>query len=278
MSPNLLHEYVTLVVEKIRSKKGQSGGFGEKFDIQKFKQLDGYNIALGYAQKFLDMLGQGSSRAAFLLTQRYVLKVALNDKGVAQNRAEVDVYTNPASKPVVAKVYQSDPKYAWVISELVKPLKSTKEFEQLTGIDWETFSEYVNDGIRDKQKATGAPKFIRSIIATALSNDLLRGDLAQQDFSHDAAKDVLDHYGKTPDGRVVLLDYGFTHEVWESHYSDKDKPIPQGSKTFDPSADTEVDDKAPTGKQQKNSGVEPATAAPPKKRAAGAEDFDKTRR
>ena len=32
---------------------------------------------------------------------------------------------------------------------------------------------------------------------------------------------VYDHWGKTADGRVVLLDYGLTDEIWNSHYTGK---------------------------------------------------------
>jgi hypothetical protein len=311
MTPSLLREYVALVMEKIRTKKGQKGIMGSRFDLKKFKSLDNYHAALGYAQKFLDMLGQGSSRAAFMLSNKYVVKIALNEKGVGQNRAEVDVYTNPESKPVVAKVFDAHPDYIWVIAEAVRPLKSPQEFEETTGVDWETFCEYVNDGIKDQHLDKGAPKFIRAVVATALKNNLLRGDLAQQDFSHTAEKDVLDHYGKAGDGRIVLLDYGFTHEVWASHYRSGQEAM--RGKTADskaatgnrePSKDTDIDvsaktamaqrgksavdamaktkqdtpqssDKQPTGKRN----VQKTAPAAPKKKAAGDdEDLDKTRR
>jgi len=307
MTPSLLREYVTLVLEKIRTKKGQKGLMGNKFEISKFKSLDNYHAALAYAQKFLQLMGQGSSRAAFLLSGKYVVKVALNDKGVDQNRAEVSVYTNPASQPVVAKVFQAHPKYLWVISEVVRPLQNTQEFETLTGVDWETFSEYVNDGISNKKLDPGAPKFIRSIIKTALSNELLRGDLAQQDFSHSAQEDVLSHYGKTGDGRLVLLDYGFTHEVWSTHYKKQQDALrgktsaSQDRTQNNVSKDTDVDataktepahgaSKAKGSAKTKKDAPSPArpqtdpnavkTAAPARKKAAGAEDDDaeKTRR
>jgi len=98
------------------------------------------------------------------------------------------------------------------------------EFEQLAGIGWKEFCGYVNAGIKEKHVDPSAPPFARAVVHTALDNNLLRGDLAQQDFTRDPKNDSLPHWGKTPDGRVVLLDYGFTGEVWRSHYSSSSSP------------------------------------------------------
>lgn len=297
------------MLEKIRTKKGQKGIMGDAFDMKKFKSIDNREAALGYARKFLEMMGQGSSRAAYLLSGKYVVKVALNEKGIGQNRAEVDVYTNPESQPVVAKVFDAHSQYLWVIAEVVRPIKATNEFESLSGVDWETFCEYVNKGIKGKHLDKGAPRFIRAVIQTALKNDLLKGDLAQQDFSHAASEDVLDHYGKTADGRIVLLDYGFTGEVWSSHYEAGQKAMqaksaPADAKTNKPSSrDTEPEvtaktaaakrgpapvsgtvrtkkDEPQTAAHPKPGAADAKTAAPPRKKAVGAaeEDPDKTRR
>lgn len=233
MSSNLLREYISLMVEKIRTKKGQKGSMGDKFDLKKFKELPNHEVMVAYASKFLEKMGQGSSRVAFVLSSKHVLKIAINAKGLGQNQAEVEVYTNPKSKPIVAKIYQAGDDNTWVISDLVKPIKDEGEFEQLAGVDWRTFSEYVNTGVKDKQVPKGAPPFVQSVIQTALTNQMLRGDLVQQDFSHSAAQDVLDHWGKTPDGRIALLDYGLSEDVWTSHYKGKQAAEPAPSAPSD---------------------------------------------
>ena len=95
-------------------------------------------------------------------------------------------------------------------SSLVRPVKSPEEFEQLSGQDWEDFVKYVGPAIKEPERVPDSHKWFKAVAVTAQENHLLRGDLEE-----------LDHWGKTPDGRCVLLDYGFTHEVWESHYSQK---------------------------------------------------------
>lgn len=215
MSVGLLREYVALVMEKIRTKKGQKGLMGEKFDLKRFKSLPDERAMLAYASKFLDKLGQGSSRAAFLLSGKYALKIALNDKGLAQNDAELEVFTNPKSKPIVAKVYGADENNRWLISDLVRPLKTPDEFASLTGTDWDDFVETINDHLgKEGHSNMAADEFTSTVIVNAKNNALKVGDIEE-----------LSHWGKTPDGRAVLLDYGFTESVWQQHY--RSNKVPQ---------------------------------------------------
>lgn len=204
-----------MITEAIRTKKGSKGGWGPRFDMKMFKRINnptGLNL---YAQHFLDFLGEGSSRAAYIYTQKYVLKIATNQKGVAQNNAEIEVYTNPASRPVVAKIHQMDEDALWLISDLVKPLSDESEFMALTGIDFEEFYANVKQGIKENVKSKDS--FTQAVIDTARNNQLKPGDLSK-----------IDSWGKTADGRVVLLDYGFTGEVFEKHY----KSEPEDSEDY----------------------------------------------
>lgn len=301
MSSLLLREYIGLLVEAIKSRKGVSGSFGSKFDMNKFKSFNELQIIQHYAKTFLEPLGQGSSRVAYLLSGKYALKIALSKKGIAQNQTEVDVYTNPTSQPVVAKIYSSDDSFMWIISDLVKPIKSVSEFEQLSGLDWRQFSEIINVAIKEKHLPKDAPEFAKRVAITAMKNDMLRGDLAQQDFSHDATDDVIDHYGKTPDGRIVLLDYGLTGEVWNTEYkpgrdafagrktahsSEKTAKPGKSKSTIDPYGNTHAVPQAKSNvktKPEKKGSVPPEgrtkPEVPARKKAVGAEeDLEKTGR
>ena len=246
MTDHLLREYVNLLVEKIRTKKGQKGLMGEKFNLNKFKTFDNIHVMLEYAKKFLGILGTGSSRQAFTLSSKYVLKIALNDKGLSQNEAELDVFTNPTSKKVVAKIFGTDPEYRWLISEGVKPLSDESEFENLTGVPWKAFdvevlASYIK-GVKKLEKNT--PDFFKAVIITAQNNSLMPGDLAE-----------ISHWGKTADGRCVLLDSGFTREVWKSHYSKSSNPVdPKTAASGDLTKNHEPG-KGTAGKPQRDDGL-----------------------
>jgi hypothetical protein len=214
MSVTLLREFVALVVEKVRTKKGVDSKFGDRFDLKKFKELPSSEVMLQYASLFLDKLGKGSSRMAFTLSSKHALKIALNAKGIAQNETELDVFTNPKSKKVVAKIYGADDEFRWLISDLVKPVNNSDEFAELAGVRWPEFVNCMIDYVKHHDPMPdNIDEFVAAVVVTAKQNDLLIGDLVE-----------VNHWGKTPDGRIVLLDYGFTHEVWSSHYSDSGTP------------------------------------------------------
>ena len=217
MQSKILKEYVSLMIEKIRSKQKYKTKFGgTTFDLKTFKTLPSESIMIAYAMNYLEPLGQGSSRIAFVLSSKKVLKIARNEKGIAQNQAEQHVYTDPATKDVAAMMYDADDQGKWIICDLVRPITSTHEFKKLTGVDWQEFIEDLTMTVsafarkQGMQLRNSAHEFTKKVfnMAEKGSNKLKLGDLT-----------VLDHWGKTPDGRVVILDYGFTEGVADKHYS-----------------------------------------------------------
>lgn len=210
-----------------------------KFNPEMFDKMNNSEQMILTVAGKLPLLGEGSSRAAFLLDSKRALKIAKNEKGYAQNRAEYELSQNPGVAPLVTKIYKVGKNDAWLVSELVRPLKNQKEFEQLTQVPWPFLSKFLNnyastDDIgkafeltvksqidMDKRNRHPVPgmsvrgiEFVPFIgrLFTALANrpDILPADLG-----------VLDHWGKTPDQRVVLLDSGYTYEVYDAHYANQ---------------------------------------------------------
>jgi len=229
------------------------------FNLRKFKTMT-FKGQWKYANKHLKQLGMGSSRTAFLTSNRFVLKLALPGpnlmKGVGQNEAELDLFTNPKMKPVVAKIFDYDDvnhRVQWLVVELVRPLKA-RELEDKIGTKleiaeaaWELFLgadnnlewaqeqaeanidraadeldrldvtqdrdsssiEHYNDMMEKAElvlKSMSNP-FVRLVMELVDEFGLILGDVG-----------VVGHWGKTADGRVVLLDYGFTKEVLDRYY------------------------------------------------------------
>ena len=227
-----------------------------RFDLRHFKTLDplqaksieydhyGYEdednpyptestSMLDYAREHLKELGEGSSRAVFYLSNRYVLKLAINDAGYAQNEAEVEVFTNPATKPIIAKIYDFDSDYAWIISEVVRELTTAREFTEKSEVNLNNlittirrWDQYLQKHFKEPDKDSMDP--------VAYGHALLNYEATKKIISHplfEALKslvksskidldDVQDagHWGMTADGRLVILDYGFTRAVKDKFY------------------------------------------------------------
>jgi len=177
-----------------------------------------------YLRKFGRMLGTGSAREVYLIGSGTVLKWAKNEKGNSQNEAEVEIFTDPKMKPLVAKIYDFDVEnYAWLVSELVRPIEKPEEFEKLTGIqDLSRWVAYVETLAKEPDKRQA---YHQELIE---DYDEEYGDLPLTKYLVDALRDtslwspdltIIDHWGETADGRVVILDYGYTKDVRLKHYA-----------------------------------------------------------
>ena len=219
----------TLFLEKIRSKT---------FDWNEFKQLTTPTKAEKYAHVHgLQHLGEGSSRTVFVLSSRYALKIAsgLEDAGIAQNRAEAELSSNPKTKFVVARVHQHDPKFNWIVSDLVREPEDWGEIETITGvsdldIDWITGYNrgYDDSDDDDSDEPLPQPNSLKNIWDAGrqelAENPFVKGLFALQDIGvdlDDYNSGRSEQFGITPDGRVVALDYGFTEKVAREFYEQK---------------------------------------------------------
>lgn len=92
------------------------------------------------------------------------------------------------------------------MSELVRPVRSSSEFEQLSGIDIHTFRRatiYAKNHNGDVS-LFGDNDFLQAAGKLIFDSQLLSGDFG-----------ALGHWGKTNDGRLVSLDYGGTSKLFE---------------------------------------------------------------
>lgn len=244
---NLVKE--VLILEKLR------GGFNLG-EFKQLSKTASSSELLKYASERLGPpIGTGSSRTVFVLSSNKVLKLAVDQHwtkegaGQAQNEAEVEVATNPKVRNVVARVLDYDSNFKWIISELTKPI-TAKEIEHVLGIDVGLFSDLLqriylsktfsknvfDEAVRylfdyyGKQLTWYDEEYIVADLRrrqAALSNinaDILKpvvtGILAMKtEFGFDV-QDLMSHghYGKTADGRLVVIDYGYTKNIGRKFY------------------------------------------------------------
>lgn len=201
-------------------------------DVNKFKSLDDIDQQ-EYLKNNAEVLGVGSSRVVFLIDSSKVLKYAFNDTGVSQNATESQAYTNPGSKDILAKIYDHDSEFRWLISEIVRELKTEAEFKDMVGMELSVFSAgliYCELEGYDLKKAE--TYFLKTMTYQDVDIDIPKAKeffvkiyetvIAAGISSDDFGK--LEHYGKTADNRIVILDYGFDIDVYKQHYDFENYP------------------------------------------------------
>lgn len=208
-----------------------------------------------YAIKNYTKLGEGEGRIVFDLGDGKVVKIAKDRSGISQNKNEsltYDVLVSNGEEEILPEIFWTDFKYRFLIVEMVKQI-SESEFGAKAGISWSEY-EYDLETLYKAYKAhifdpneddsynvtdlesgnrfssryqyeewrtnedgslitdedddirTVTP-FEKKMINVISQGDLLLGDLLS-----------LDHYGLTADGRLVLLDSGFTFQTRLANY------------------------------------------------------------
>lgn len=179
-------------------------------------RLDHINKAISELHKWVNkvkykFLDKGSSREVYEIDRNYVLKIALDIKGITQNKSEAR-YSNKLTDIPIARVLYIDPKGLYLIQEKAEELDSY-EFEAYYGIDWDTFSDIVDKiGSKSITKSTKKqlydtlPTRLKDLIAKLAKHQFLIGDLA-----------YIENWGII-DGQPVIVDLGGTLNVHRNYY------------------------------------------------------------
>jgi hypothetical protein len=199
--------YMNLTEELHRIKQIMSideMAYPVEFDFEEFMQIKSYTGRIKYAQqRLLDKVGAGSGRAVFRIDDEKVMKIALDQVGVAQNEAEGEEYKQ--NYDVLARVFDVDHEYTWIEMELAKRI-SPSRFKQLVGVDLDTLMLWLSSTLVRYDK--NAPDLGENEFAGNLQS--FAGDY-QYRVPGDFQK--INSYGEVlRDGQptVVLVDFGFS--------------------------------------------------------------------
>jgi hypothetical protein len=181
--------------------------------LTNLERLGTYKDRKEYAEHNLKHLSSGSSRIVYLTSDKTVIKLAKNDKGIAQNEVEA----NPKMKSkFLNPVISSAKNCAWIETHWLDKI-TEKEFEKMTGLKFDDFGEAIRYGLRevsgntDKEKPEEFEKVAKSPIYKEMKDigkrfRLLPGDLAR-----------ISSWG-TRNGQPVLIDAGLSADVFEDYY------------------------------------------------------------
>ncbi len=194
------------------------------FSLEELKKQRGWAGKAKYLNNCLPKLGSGSARIVYLLEPTKVIKLAKNDKGIAQNEVEAGLMKDSQGmySNILAEIIDYDEDYLWVEMEVAKKLDA-KTFQKATGMSWKDYSKYIQyydwylKGFRlhsqEIPEEVMKNEFFSSIIDAAGNLGLSFGD-----FKRPSTYGVVQRDGEP---EVVLIDMGLTQSVYDSHYDRK---------------------------------------------------------
>lgn len=178
-----------------------------------------------YADQHFNRLGSGSGRIVYDVDDNYVLKLAKNNKGIAQNREEKSICAYNDYDDILANVIDSSDNDVWILSEKAKKINK-RRFKTLTGFELIDVYYYLrnfideNNGrkslfnIDDEVKyQLDNDDFINRLKALIMDYSLSAGDMGRPSTFGEINRD-----GKPT---VVLTDYGLSDEVYNTYYKPK---------------------------------------------------------
>ena len=215
MNPNKLLRFATMFYSLAAGEELPPDSKDLKQVLSNIEKLETYNARKKYAERNLKHLSSGSSRIVYLTPSKTIVKLAKNDKGIAQNKAE----SNPAMKSkYLNEILGCAKNYAWCETHYLEKI-TEKEFEEMTGIKFDDFGEAIRYGLKeisgnsDKEKPENFEKVARSDIYKEVKDigekfKLLPGDMAR-----------ISSWG-SKDGRPILIDAGLTRDIFDEFYED----------------------------------------------------------
>lgn len=186
-----------------------------KVVLSNIEDLETYNARKNYAERNLKHLSSGSARIVYLTPSKTIIKLAKNDKGIAQNKAEA----NPEMKSkYLNQIINCSKNYSWLETHYLDKI-TEKEFEKMTGLKFEEFGDSLRFGLKsisgnkDIKKPENFEKVSKSDIYKELRDigekfKLLPGDIAR-----------ISSWG-TKDDRPVLIDAGLTRDIFDEFYEE----------------------------------------------------------
>lgn len=193
------------------------------FNMEHFKTLRSFAERVRYCEEHLQRISSGSSRIVYKIDNEKVLKLAKNQKGIAQCEVEIDYSQYRDLDDVVAKIFDSDENNLWNEMELARKV-SVGDFIRITGFRFSDYQTVIgNYGV--DVNGRGYKRAIKPEIPEAMwenewTYEILNfignygvptGDLQRLNSYGIVKRDGQDH--------IVIIDYGLTSDVYNSYYS-----------------------------------------------------------
>lgn len=213
-------------LNRMKEIMGIEEDYPQSFNMEEFKNIPTYKGRIEYCKQHLQRLAAGSSRMVFKIDDEKVLKLAMNQKGLAQNGEEIKKSKDYILDTVTAKIFEYDKSNLWVEMELAQKL-TLPLFKQITGFNFEDYkTELINSYNRTQPRHK---EMVNNKINPEISEKMWENEDLYSFFELPgnypsmSIGDLLrlNSYGVVKRGGeyiIVLIDFGLTKEVWDKHY------------------------------------------------------------
>ncbi len=183
--------------------------------LKNIGQLETYTARKEYAEKNLEHLSSGSSRIVYRSPKDTIIKLAKNDKGIAQNKAEA----NPEMKSkYLNEILGHADNYSWIQTHYLDKI-TVKDFQEMTGLKFDDFGDSIRYGLKDVSGNTdlSKPKNFDKVKESDIYKEIHRIGEKFKLMPGDLAR--ISSWG-TKDGRPILIDAGLTSSIYREYYED----------------------------------------------------------
>ena len=201
------------------------------FDVNVLDELPSYAKKKRYCDENLTRIGSGTSRIVYQIDDKWVLKLAKSEKGLAQNDAEASLFYSNASDVIAEiKVTQSGSDVYWIIMRYAKPAK-VGDFKDILGISFKEYCGLLAHAVKGytnryrhnerlvnmnnpkvKEVWDDSASLVHSIFELGANYDIQMGDMMRTSS-----------YGvvtlENGEKEIVVIDYGATGYVIDTYYS-----------------------------------------------------------
>jgi hypothetical protein len=215
MNINKLLRFVHLFYSLATEEELPENSKDIKIILKNIENLETFNARKKYAEKNLEHLSSGSSRIVYLTPGKTVIKLAKNNKGLAQNKAESN---KDMKSKFLNEILGQAANNAWLETCFLDKI-TPKQFEEMVGIKFDDFGDAIRYGLRKVSENSDLtkPKEFDKVEKTEIYKEMKRIGERFHLMPGDIAR--ISSWG-CKDKRPILIDSGLTSEIFEDFYED----------------------------------------------------------
>ena len=210
------------LIKKLLREQLMDEDYPSSFDMEHFKSLRKYAERVRYCDEHLKKISSGSARIVYMIDNEKVLKLAKNEKGVAQCEVEIQWGNDYYFGGILAKTLDSHPDGLWVEMELARKVKKN-DFKTLADFNFDDLDTYLRNTeqeMKGKKPIFGIDQNVKEVMQ---ENEFVIQLVDLMNAMDAPAGDMtrLNSYGIVKrDGHdtIVLIDFGLTNDVYSDYY------------------------------------------------------------